>query len=159
MGLNLNLGSGKRDLVDFINIDAVKQTDMTVVGDILHLAYADGSVDKIFSEHVFEHLDRADGERFFSECSRMLKQGGDLEIIVPCWRTWINRYVKGEIDMITLDMFLYGPQLHPYDFHRSAMYNEKLTDLCNRHGFNMTGIWYQDRPHSAWEIHLTAVKL
>jgi predicted SAM-dependent methyltransferase len=159
MGLNLNLGSGKRNEEGYINIDAVQHTDQTVIGDILNLTYADGSVDKIFSEHVLEHLDRADGERFFSECRRMLKQGGDLEIIVPCWVTWIKRYVKGEIDMATLDLFLYGPQLHPYDFHRSAMFNEKLEALCNRHGFKMTGIWYQDRPHSPWEIHMTAVKL
>ena len=159
MGLNLNLGSGNRNIEGYVNIDAVKQTEETVLGDILHLTYEDGSVDKIFSEHVIEHLDRADVERFFSECSRMLKKGGDLEIIVPCWRTWISRYVKGEIDMTTLDLFLYGPQLHPYDFHRSAMFNEKLIELYNRHGFGNGAIWYQDRPHSMWEIHLTAVKL
>lgn len=157
--MKLNLGSGMRNRDGYINIDAVKHTDSTVIGDILYLSYADGSVDEIFSEHVIEHLDRADVERFFDECNRMLKQGGGLEIIVPCWKTWINRYVKGEIDMTTLDLFLYGPQLHPYDFHRGAMFNERLAGFCNRHGFKILTLCNQDRRHSKWELHLTAVKL
>lgn len=157
--MKLNLGSGMRNRNNYINIDAVAHTDSTVVGDVLYLSYADGSIDKIFSEHMIEHLNREEVERLFSECKRMLKKGGGLEIIAPCWRTWINKYVEGEINMTTLDLFLYGPQLHPYDFHRGAMFSERLADLCKRHGFKVINICNQNRSHSKWEIHLTAVKL
>jgi len=154
----LNLGSGMRNKREYVNIDAVKHTDATVVGDILHLSYADNSVDKIFSEHVIEHLDRADTDQFFSECQRMLRSGGELEMFLPCLRTWIQRYVRGEIDITTLDLFLYGPQLHPYDFHRHGMFNEKLTAYCNKYGFKIIELKPSDRTHSHWEIYLKATK-
>ena len=156
--MNLNLGSGERNREGYVNIDAVKRTDETIVGDILHLEYADGSVDKIFSEHVIEHFNRADLEIFFSECHRMLKQGGEIEFIAPCIKTWIQRYINGEIDIIHLDLFLYGPQLHPYDFHRVGIFNEMLIPLCERHGFEIVELIYQNRLHSPWEVYLRATK-
>jgi len=156
--MNLNLGSGERNREGYVNIDAVKRTDETIVGDILHLEYADGSIDKIFSEHVIEHFDRKDLDRFFGECRRMLKQGGEIELIAPCFKTWIQRYAKGEISMSELDLFLYGPQLHPYDYHRGAIYNEMLISICERWGFQIAELHYQDRVHSMWEIYLRAIK-
>ena len=156
--MNLNLGSGKRNRDGYVNIDAVRHTDETIVADILSLTYPDGSIDKIFSEHVIEHFNREDLERFFNNCHRMLKQGGELELIAPCIKTWIQRYVKGEIDITQLDLFLYGPQLHPYDFHRIGIFNEMLIPLCERHGFEIVDLHYQDRTHSFWEIYLRAIK-
>jgi len=159
MGLNLNLGSGKRNREDYINIDAVFHTPETVLGDVLHLQYADNSVDKIFSEHVIEHFDRKDLDVFFGECKRVLKQGGELELIAPCIKTWIKRYITGEIDITTLDSFLYGPQLHPHDFHRQGIFDEKLILLCGQYGFAINELKYQDRAHSMWEVYLKAIKL
>ena len=158
MAIYLNLGSGRRPREGYINIDAVKHTEETIVGDVLNLKFANDSVDKIFSEHVIEHFDRKDLERFFDECHSMLKPGGEIEFIAPCIKTWIQRYINGEIDMIHLDLFLYGPQLHPYDFHRIGIFNEMLYPLCDRHGFQIIDLQYQDRPHSTWEVYMRAIK-
>ena len=54
--MKLNLGSGQDNKEGYINIDAVGHTSDTVIGNILHLDYADGSIDKIQSHHVIEHL-------------------------------------------------------------------------------------------------------
>jgi predicted SAM-dependent methyltransferase len=159
MAIYLNLGSGKRNREGYINIDAIQHTPETVVGDILKLQIEDGSVDAVFSEHVLEHLTKNELELFFHTANRVLKTGGELEIIVPCLKTWINRYVKGEIDIDILENFLYGPQLHPYDFHKQGMYDDKLKKICTIYGFEIKELKYQDRPHSNWEIYLKAVKI
>lgn len=164
--MKLNLGSGKRDLEGYVNIDAVKQTSNTLVGDILNLNYEDGSVKEIFSEHVIEHLDRLELERFFSECGRLLKRGGKLKLISPCLITVLNKFINKEnfvdhddaslMTIDTLDSFLFANHTHKYDYHKQGIYKEKLERLCAAHGFEVIKIYCQSRPHSYNEIVLEA---
>lgn len=166
--LNLNLGSGKRNIDGYVNIDAIKQTEDTVVGDILNLNYKSGEVDKIFSEHVIEHLTRSELDMFFAECNRMLKQGGELELIAPCMITMIYKYVNKEnfgkyntifVDIVELENSLWGTHRHPYDYHKQGIYKEKLEMLCRTYGFVIQEIRCQDRVHSENEIYLLAIKI
>ena len=156
--MKINLGSGKRDLEGYTNIDAVKQTNNTVIGDLLNLNYENNSVDEIFSEHVIEHFTKNELDRFFSECKRVLKIGGKLNIIAPSMVSAIDQYVKGEIDIVYLENFLFALQLHEYDYHKQGIYKEKLEMLCNKHGFEIIEILYQDRDFSKNEIVLEARK-
>jgi len=128
---------------------------------------ADGSIEKIHSEHVIEHLTKPELSIFFTECNRMLKVGGELELIAPDFLKVINKYINKEVfgpmypklvDAEFLDSFLYGTHLHPYDYHKQGIYKEKLEHLCMDHGFEVIKIWYQDRPHSENEICLIAIK-
>lgn len=165
--MKLNLGSGKRPMTDYVNIDAIKQTLETVVGDILNLEYPDNSIEKIYSEHVIEHLTKPELEVFFNECYRTLIVGGKLELIAPDFVKVINKYNNKEkfgplyprlVNVEFLDDFLYGTHLHPYDYHKQLIYKEKLEQLCNKHKFIVEKIWYQDRDHSENEICLLAQK-
>ena len=156
--MKLNLGSGKRDLEGYVNIDAVKQTEETVIGDVLNLTYQDNSIDEIFSEHVVEHLTRPELNRFFSESKRMLKSGGKLHIIAPCITSAIEYYNEGKEDINWLDNFLFALHKHEYDFHKQSIYKEKLEMLCDKHGFKIEKLYYQDRSFSENEIVLEAVK-
>lgn len=165
--MKLNLGSGERPLINYVNIDAIKHTDETVIGDILNLNYPDNSIDAIFSEHVIEHLDKPELDRFFSECQRLLKEGGKLELIAPDFIKVIHKYINKEkfgiynsqlVDIEFLDSLLYGPQRHPYDYHKQSIYKEKLETLCSKHKFKIVKIYYQDRIHSENEICLSAIK-
>lgn len=166
--MKLNLGSGKRPMADYINIDAVKHTPETVVADILHLNYPDNSVERIFSEHVIEHLDKPELEIFFSECRRMLVNSGELELIAPDFVKTIHKYVNKEmfgpncpivVDINFLDGLLYQGQEHLYDYHKQGIYKEKFERLCAKYNFEIIRIWYQDRPHSENEICLLAKKV
>ena len=40
------------------------------------LPYPEGSVHKVYSSHMLEHLERKKGESFLRECFRVLKKGG-----------------------------------------------------------------------------------
>lgn len=158
MTLKLNLGSGKYNLGDYINIDAVKQTEDTVVGNILNLDYKDSTVDVISSSHVIEHLTTPELDRFFYECHRMLKIGGQLEIIAPCMATVISKYCKGEVNIKYLHDFLFALHEHEYDFHKQGIYKEKLELLCAKYKFKIVKLTTQDRAMSKYELILKVVK-
>lgn len=57
------------------------------------LPFADGSVDKVYSSHMLEHLSRSDGERVISECYRVLQSGGVLRLVVPDLVFHVERYL------------------------------------------------------------------
>lgn len=166
--MKLNLGSGKRPIADYENIDVVKHTPNTIVGDILHLDYSNNSIEKIFNEHVIEHLDKPELDKFFNECNRMLMVGGELELIAPDFLKVIDKYKNKEffgphvstiVDVDFLDDFLYGPHRHLYDYHKQSIYKKKLERLCTKYNFEILNIWFQDRPHSDNEICLLARKV
>ena len=156
--MKLNLGSGLRNLKGYINIDAVKQTPDTVVGNLLELDYVDNSIDEIYSEHVIEHFTRPELDRYFSESKRMLKPSGKFVIIAPSIIKVLERFNKGEVDINYIDSFLFARHLHEYDFHKQSIYKEKLIMLCDKHGFKITKLEYQDRNFSKNEIVLEAYR-
>lgn len=155
--LKLNLGSGKDNKEDYINIDAVKHTEATVVGDILNLDYEDNTVDIIFSSHVIEHFTKSELNRFFSESARMLRNKGELEIIAPCMNSAIADYCAGNISISYLHDFLFACQNHVYDFHKQGIYREKLEALCEEYGFILTDLYNQSRDHSKYELVMKAI--
>jgi predicted SAM-dependent methyltransferase len=156
--MKLNLGSGKRNREGFINIDAVKQTDSTIVGNILNLDYEDGTIEHIYSSHVIEHLDKNEIKRYFSECHRMLIPNGIMELLAPSMLLIIKQFNNGKVDINYLDNFLYALQLHPYDYHKHGIYDEKLRKLCADYGFKISQISYNDIPREP-EIYMLANKI
>jgi len=47
------------------------------------LPFQDACVDLIHTEHMIEHIDFDDGQRFLAECARILKPGGRIRISTP----------------------------------------------------------------------------
>lgn len=96
--VNLNVGSGGRGFNSWINIDAMRHhKDLFFACDIRKiLPIKSSSVDRIFAEHVIEHLDfRNDIPTTFSEFYRILKLGGRIRIIVPDGKRYAQAYVSG----------------------------------------------------------------
>ncbi len=75
--------------------------DMTDVPDICSdlrngLPFPDGSVSKIYSSHLFEHLSYKEIQIFLGECKRVLVTDGIFSICVPNARIYIEGYFKPE---------------------------------------------------------------
>lgn len=155
--MKLNLGSGKKNMVGYVNIDAISHTKETVIGDILNLTYGDESISHIYSSHVIEHLDKNELRRFFSECSRMLCKGGELELLAPSITLIINNFNAGLVDIDYVDDFLYALHLHQYDYHKQGIYKEKLERLCLEYGFNVNEISHINDIKTP-EIHIISIK-
>jgi predicted SAM-dependent methyltransferase len=97
--LRLNLGSGFQPKAGWINIDLSDRATLTL--DLREpLPFRDNSVETIYSEHFFEHLNypqlddpaaralettssRSEALSFLRECRRVLEPGGLLDLVVP----------------------------------------------------------------------------
>jgi SAM-dependent methyltransferase len=82
----LDIGCGKTKVDGVIGIDSI-DFGQDLVHDVrLGLPmYEDGSVDSIQSSHFVEHLTGAERVPFFNEMYRILKVGGVLQVVTPCW--------------------------------------------------------------------------
>ena len=81
--LKLHLGCGWNALPGWVNIDLVgAKGDLS--WDLRRpLPFADGSVDAIFLEHVFEHMPYSETLTVLGHCRRALKAGGVIRVGVP----------------------------------------------------------------------------
>lgn len=95
MSLRLNCGSGAYPLDGYINIDADPKAPAQRHETVPPLPYASGAVSEVFAGHFLEHLDRPTAERFLAECSRVLRPGGRLGVVVPDTREIMRRYLRG----------------------------------------------------------------
>jgi SAM-dependent methyltransferase len=80
----LNLGCGFRKFIGAVNVDAFENCNPDIVWDLNKTPWEwarDGEYDQIYAWHVMEHLPNWWGA--LSECARILKPGGTLEIRVP----------------------------------------------------------------------------
>ncbi len=157
--MKLNIGCGTRVLPGFINIDnspSVLLGKWPSLKKLLFLAgllsreryetpwprdivwqdaskrlpYADQSVDKIYSSHALEHLDKKRGEALLRGCFRVLKRGGVFRLVVPDLEYHARRYLQrvsngGPSDRAAHDDFLwniYGAYLEKRRYGASHRY-------------------------------------
>jgi predicted SAM-dependent methyltransferase len=106
--LRLNLGSGFQPKAGWINIDLSDRATLTL--DLREpLPFRDNSVETIYSEHFFEHLNYAqlddpaaraletpsslsEALTFLRECRRVLVSGGVLDLVVPDAECIVREY-------------------------------------------------------------------
>jgi predicted SAM-dependent methyltransferase len=107
--LRLNLGAGFQPKDGWLNIDLSDDAALTL--DLRQpLPFKDNSVEAIYTEHFFEHLNYAgiddptawhldtaasasEARAFLRECRRVLKPGGVLDIVVPDAEGILQEYV------------------------------------------------------------------
>lgn len=82
--VELELGCGERKkILDAIGVDVLNYPSVDIVGDVFEVlqAFPASSVDAIHSFHFFEHISDLSG--LLDEVARVLKAGGELEVVVP----------------------------------------------------------------------------
>jgi predicted SAM-dependent methyltransferase len=80
----LQVGAGLHPLPGWLNTDVLPlRRDVLYLNAARPFPFADESFDRIFSEHVIEHLTLAAGERMLAECFRSLRPGGTIRISTP----------------------------------------------------------------------------
>jgi len=81
---NLHLGCGQHVLAGWLNADLYP-----LDGGVLHVdaarrfPFRAETFDRIYSEHLIEHLTCSQGRRMLAECFRVLKPGGRIRISTP----------------------------------------------------------------------------
>jgi len=79
----LHLGCGENTQREYHNVDQVELPGVDETTDLgtYPWPWDDAQWSHILAEHVFEHL--PDMHKTLSECSRILKPGGTLEVVMP----------------------------------------------------------------------------
>ena len=92
--VKINLGCGKYPKAGYVNCDILDINGVNKIFDINEKTYPfdDFSVSEILCEEVIEHIEN--NKVFFTECNRILKNGGILEIITPNIYSWMNRIFR-----------------------------------------------------------------
>ena len=114
------------------------------------LPLQNSSVQKIYSSHFFEHLPYNDMRKVLKECYRVLKKNGEIYIVVPNGKLFINAYINKTnyfdgkenemyqrgftdtgsfIDQVNYIAYLGGEHMYLYD-------EENLVNILKQSGFN-----------------------
>jgi predicted SAM-dependent methyltransferase len=92
----INIGAGGAGRPGWINIDAVQAANVSICYDCrAGLPLPDGAARGVFVEHFLEHLDYdSECPAFLRECSRVLRPGGTLRVIVPDAERYLRAYCE-----------------------------------------------------------------
>lgn len=93
--VRLNLGCGEYLLPGWVNIDADPNAPADLHLSVPPLPWPGGSVGEIFAGHVLEHLEPETADELLAECSRVLRPGGAIGVVVPDTRELVRRYLRG----------------------------------------------------------------
>lgn len=184
---NVQLGCGKHIIDGYINIDILDTAD--IKWDVRKsLPFESNSIDKIFSEHFFEHIDYpVSANNLLDESYRVLKKNGEFIIGIPDCSLPISDIINNEtknmeiakekwyqnrfdviesmntnIDYLNYVMRdqLYHTKYHP---HYWGYTKENLIPLLEKHGFKDIKEWNVDldiiNPKRKWgTLYLIAKK-
>lgn len=134
--MGLHLGCGTRIIEELINCDLYNpKADRKL--DALDLSeFRDGSVDLIEAHHLIEHFSYAEREIALKEWYRVLESGGILILSCPDMSKFMSHmYGMGKINWQVLELYLYGGQDTPGQFHKSCYSPEYLSEILKRYGF------------------------
>jgi predicted SAM-dependent methyltransferase len=80
----VQIGCGDHPLPGFLNCDiAPCRPDIIYLDATERFPFKDGEIDRIFSEHMIEHVPLAGGVVMLAECYRVLAPGGRIRISTP----------------------------------------------------------------------------
>jgi len=57
------------------------------------IPFPDACVDAVYHSHVLEHIDRTEAPKFIQECSRVLRDGGVIRVVVPDFERYCRKYM------------------------------------------------------------------
>ena len=173
--IGINAGSGQRPFtslpdegVRWINLDINPKWTPDIVGDWNDLSmFEDNSIDYVVSCHSIEHCNLGTCDGFIRESHRVLRDSGQLLILVPDPKALCRAYLDGKIDDYIFNVNTYGAwmgdvaDLHKWSYSRQAMVDllrrlAKWEDVHAWDGRNLPGA---DLPGLDWWYYgMVAVK-
>ena len=97
--VKLHIGCGSHGIEGWLNTDV--SIDICKAGALYldageRFPFPDGSVDYVYSEHLFEHLNHRQAVNMLRECHRVLKPSGAIRLATPDFRFLADLYLHPE---------------------------------------------------------------
>lgn len=140
--MKLNIGSGKRSIAGFKNVDAVKRPGVDIVAKADRIGVPTASVDEIHAIHIWEHFYRWECDDVIREWKRIMCLGARLVMELPNFRKCCENFLNPppqpvkHPDQLTY-WGVYGDprDKDPFMTHRWGWTPETLEDFLLDHGF------------------------
>lgn len=161
--LKVNVGSGGRPMLGYINTDVIKHPNVDRVCPSWALDIPDSSVEELRSHDVIEHLFPKDWPPTLKEFWRVLRPGGTIILSVPDFGEVARGYTEGRYSIDDARTFVMAtvPPFNsvnydvPESYHRTVHSKASLTaDLAAR-GFVNIKTWTETYP---WNLFVSAQK-
>jgi predicted SAM-dependent methyltransferase len=130
--LRLHLGCGQKRLEGFVNIDRNRSPATDYVGDIARLPCRPGSVERIETYHVIEHIPVTVVDDVLAAWRRMLRPGGVLVVECPDLEADLRELQAGNEERM---YSIFGRQRFPGDAHHWGYSERSLRERLERLGF------------------------
>ena len=158
--VKLNLGCGNDIKPGYINVDKYNNTgNVDYQWDLSKLEVEDGTLDEIYTSHVFEHIGINDIYAVVEEWRRALKPGGDLIMQLPNLEHEVNIWLNAPDDKKWLEVYrIFGSQSHEGNTHFCGFNPASLKSFIERFDFKVLDIREQNRG-MGHEIHMHACKM
>lgn len=151
--MRINLGCGDRYADGWINVDVAdmphrKDEAVDLCGP---LPWADGSADRIYAGHVFEHIPLASCRILLPQLRDILRVGGILMVVGPdCEKAW-EMERAGTLD-VSLDSLRYGAGRWSGDHHEWECTEKQLAMLLVDAGFAVLYDYMDDVVANGWPV-------
>lgn len=142
--LCLEIGCGPTPKQGFINCDARDLPTVDIVCMAWDIPFPKGSISKIASRHMIEHVTRDQAIQTLQHWYELLKSGGELDVNTPDLNKTVEQLsMSGKSQYVNQDVTnkehalysLYGWQTNPYDFHKWLYDFESLYTILKTIGF------------------------
>jgi predicted SAM-dependent methyltransferase len=144
---------GKLKIVDLgCGPNKIQTQDGTVVGvdirdlpgvdyrcDLRKLPFGTHQFDVVYSSHTLEHFSRDEISSVLDEWTRVLKQRGELRLVIPNIAWAAEQIMKGVVDHNVMNV-LWGQQEYDQNFHKCGFTPETLKKLLEGKGFGRQAV-------------------
>ena len=104
------------------------------------LPFADGSVEAIFSSHVFEHLFRGEVASLIAECFRVLKPGGIIRVVVPDLERVVALFDSENPRSFIREIYEISVRAQVKNAHHCGFTGPLLSELFKKSGYSEVAV-------------------
>ena len=158
--LKVNVGSGHKALIGYINIDFRDLPEVDIACDATAMPFAPNSLLEIASSHLVEHYREYEFKtRLLPYWFSLIKPGGSIRIICPNWQAMLDQLHSGKMSASQFKLLTFGGQDYDGDDHYAMYTPDTLTALLDETGFKEIRILAVDRDNGGCpEMELIAAK-
>lgn len=128
--MKIDIGCGEFKREGYAGVDLLAGEGVDFVVDVTKeaLPFEDCSVDAVSTSHFLEHITYDDAVKVLSEAHRVLRKGGEIEIVVPNFPRLLELFLAAEFEnkWVWWIQTIFGNQDSAGQYHKDGYDADKL---------------------------------